>query len=123
MIIAIVRDTHHQFLTKARALAGTHLWVFLLAGIVAAATLPRAWLTYGPDENGSNSAQAALNLARTGVYRTPRDPGNPLFDYLLALVVPRASYVGSNLMVMGFYVLAVAAFAYLVWDSRRRLLL
>ena len=123
MIIETARDTRHQFLTKARALAGTHLWVFLLAGIVAAATLPRAWINYGPDENGPNSAQAALNLARTGVYRTPRDPGNPLFDYLLALVVPRASYVGANLLVLSFYVLAVAAFACLVWERRRRLLI
>jgi hypothetical protein len=122
MIIETAPATRHQVPMPAKALVGTRLGAFLLAVIVAAATLPRAWINYGPDENGPNSAQAALNLARTGVYRTPRDPGNPLFDYLLALVVPRASYVGANLLVLGFYVLAVAAFACLVWDSRRLLI-
>ncbi len=120
MIVETARTTRRPLLARAGALIGTHIWVLLLAGVVVAATLPRAWINYGPDENGPNSAQAALNLARTGVYRTPRDPGNPLFDYLLALVVPRASYVGANLLVLTFYALAVAAFAYLVWDSPRR---
>src|SRR5690349_2127647 len=106
MIIDTAPDTRHRFHKKATALVGTPLWLLLLAGVVAGATLPRAWINYGPDENGPNSAQAALNLAQTGVYRTPRDPGNPLFDYLLALVVPWASYIGANLLVLSFYGLA-----------------
>src|SRR5947209_2814131 len=70
-------------------------WPLLFALAVVPATLPRLLLNYGTDEDAWRSANAAANLAATGVYNPSRLPGNPLFEYVLALVVPWASHIGS----------------------------
>ncbi len=105
-------DTHP---TVGRQVAiAQRCWQAFVAITLVVATLPRLIINYGPDENGANSARAALRFFQTGVYSSSRAPGNPLFEYLLTPIVPWAGYIGANLLVLCFYVAAVLMFADLV---------
>ncbi len=106
-----------------QARGAQRLWLTLVAIMIAVATLPRLLINYGPDENGAHGAQAVLRFVQTGIYIPSRDPGNPLFEYLLTPIVPWAGYIGANLLVLLFYVAAVLIFADLVRQVPARWLL
>src|SRR5439155_11362773 len=87
--------------------------------IIALATLPRIFTNYGNDEDAWRIARAADTLATTGRYEPSRLPGNPLFEYLLTPIIPFVGHIGSNLLVLLSYILAVAIFAYLALATSR----
>jgi hypothetical protein len=94
-----------------------------MSALVLAATLPGAVLGYGMDWDAFRSAQAAEQLWTTGVYHPSRLPGNPLFEYLLAPIVPWGGHITSNLVVFVSYPACVGIFSLLVKDRANRWLL
>jgi len=60
----------------------------ILTAAILVATIPRLIINYGMDGDATRSALAAENLFRTGSYLPSRLPGNPLFEYMLSLIVP-----------------------------------
>jgi hypothetical protein len=84
--------------------------VLAAALAVLALTLPRAVLDYGYDPDAARSALAGRNLALTGTYVPSRLPGNPLFEYALALLSFAGGHAVANLFVLLTFALAVAAF-------------
>jgi hypothetical protein len=86
-------------------------------------TLPRLVLNPGLDGDAFRGMMAAEYLAQEGVYYPSRLPGNPLFEYLLAIVAPNGSHIVSNVMVLGFYFACIAAFALIVRERRDDLVL
>lgn len=91
---------------RPRALLGAALLALTLLGL----TLPRLAIDYGADGDAVLNAMGAERLATTGRYWPLRLPGSPLFDILLAAVVPWGGHLMANTLVLAFYVAAVAAF-------------
>jgi len=85
----------------------------ILTAAILLATIPRLIINYGMDGDATRSALAAENLFRTGSYLPSRLPGNPLFEYMLSLIVPWSGHFGSNLSVFFFYILSLWAFSIL----------
>lgn len=85
--------------------------------------LSRVGVDYGADGDARRSAAAALRLAASGDYTPSRLPGNPIFEYLLAAVVPWGGHLAANLFVAASYVVAVIAFHRLACARRHGLLL
>jgi hypothetical protein len=99
------------------------LLVLATAALAVAMILPRLGVDYGADGDARRSVAAALRLATTGEYRPSRLPGNPLFEIVLAAIVPWGGPVASNLFSAVSYALCVAAFYRLARGGRHALLL
>ncbi|RKY23735.1 MAG: hypothetical protein DRP79_08750, partial [Planctomycetota bacterium] len=108
---------------EAKTPLGKAISFAVLVAAVLLATAPRLVLNYGMDQDAARAAVAAERLAVTGKYTPSRLPGNPLFEYLLALIVPRAGHLGSNLLVFSFYLLCVWSFSLLAKGRRPSVLL
>ncbi len=89
---------------------GTAAWV-VVAVAVAAATVPRLVINYGSDGDAWRGAAAAMRLWQEGRYVPSRLPGNPLFEYALAVLVPWGGHVAANAAVLAFFAASIAAFA------------
>jgi hypothetical protein len=109
--------------SEHRSGSTNRLAVPTLIGAAGLLTLPSLLVGYGMDEDAWAGARAAVRLATTGVYHPSRLPGNPLFEYLLALLIPLGGHLASNLFVLASYGLLVAAFARLARDRREPVLL
>jgi hypothetical protein len=94
-----------------------------LALAVCAMTVPRLVINYGMDGDGIRGIIAARGLIETGTYIPSRLPGNPLFEYFLAVISLLDGHVLANLMVLVFYALCIAAFDILAEGRDHRLLL
>ncbi|MFZ5868293.1 MAG: hypothetical protein ACOYXY_20585 [Thermodesulfobacteriota bacterium] len=94
-----------------------------LAAIFVLMTLPRLVLNPGLDGDSFRGMMAAEYLAQEGVYHPSRLPGNPLFEYLLAIVAPAGGHILSNLVVLGFYFACIVAFSLIARERRDSLLL
>lgn len=81
----------------------------LLFAIVSIATIPRGFIGYGTDGDGWRSVAAAERFVTTDHYYPSRLPGNPNFEYMLALIDPWSGNVGTNLAVFLFFVLSIWA--------------
>ena len=97
--------------------------IIVIIALIGVMTLPRAIINYGLDSDAVTVAQAAEAFLSTGVYRTSRLPGYPLFEYILTLIIPWAGHIGANLFVLGTYILSVVGFARLVSERKERFLL
>jgi hypothetical protein len=75
------------------------------------------------DGDGIRGMIAGKGLIESGVYIPSRLPGNPLFEYFLAVVSLVNGHVLANLMVLGFYGLSVVAFWKIARDRDQPLLL
>jgi len=84
------------------------LAVIVLCGI---AIVPRLAINYGVDPDAVLGVIAAEKFMRTGVYYPSRLPGNPLFEYILAVPARFGNHIWTNLCVLAFYVLCVHAFS------------
>jgi hypothetical protein len=85
--------------------------VFVAALVVGA--LAALWLCdlgYGVDDDAWAGARAAVHFAETGVYEPSRLPGNPLFEWALALLVPWGGHRASNVFVLLSHAVLVSAF-------------
>ena len=80
------------------------------AALASVQIVPRLAVDYGADGDARRSAAAALHLAATGSYAPSRLPGNPLFEGVLAILVPWGGHVASNTFVASSYVAAIFAF-------------
>lgn len=100
-----------------------YAWLCVVAGAMALMTIPRVVINYGFDGDAARSAQAAEQLFETGTYQPSRMPGNPLFEYLLALVVPWGRHIAANLFVFVFYLVSIGAFWLYVRERDKSLLL
>ncbi len=89
---------------------GQRLLYCAAAAFAGLQIIPRIAVDYGADGDARRSAAAAQHLASTGSYEPSRLPGNPLFEYTLAALVPWGGPVASNSFVAASYVLAVLAF-------------
>jgi hypothetical protein len=98
-------------------------FLVLLALAVCAMTVPRLVINYGMDGDGIRGIIAGRGLLATGVYIPSRLPGNPLFEYFLTAISLLGGHVLTNLMVLTFYVLCIAAFRILAEDRDHQLLL
>lgn len=97
--------------------------IFVLVTIIGIMTIPRSVIDYGAEGDAARSVEAADEFFSTGVYRPSRLPGTPLFEYLLAIVVPWGGHIASNLLVLTFYVVSVSVFSFLVRGRDANLLL
>ena len=119
--IGLYRDTLAE-IGRKKASPRLLFWIGL-APIVLLMTLPRLILNPGLDGDAIRGMMAAEYLAQEGVYHPSRLPGNPLFEYLLAILSPVGGYILSNLVVLGFYFTCIVAFSLVVWERRDNLLL
>ncbi|MBM4328962.1 MAG: hypothetical protein FJ118_17585 [Deltaproteobacteria bacterium] len=97
-------------------------WTGLVA-IVLVMTAPRLVLNPGLDGDAIRGMMAAESLATEWVYHPSRLPGNPLFEYLLAIVAPVGGHILANLMVLGFFFACIAAFFLIVRERKHPFLL
>jgi hypothetical protein len=78
--------------------------------VIAAAVLPRLTIDYGLDGDSVRNAGTARTLHTEGRYVPNRLPGNPLHDYLLALLLPWGKHYAANSLSLVSFILAVAGF-------------
>ena len=97
-------------------------WLWLVIILAALATVPRLFVGYGTDGDATRGAVAAQRLMHDGEYRPSRLPGYPLFEGLLALLVPWGGHAAANAFVLLAYVLMVWAF-YRLGDGRENQLM
>ncbi len=99
------------------------IWIFIVVAIVGITTIPRLGIGYGSDGDATRSVEAAMDFLSNGVYKPSRMPGNPLFEYLLAVIVPWGGCIGSNLFIFSLYLICIGCFSFLVKERDNRLLL
>lgn len=99
------------------------VWTIILVVAVGMTVIPRLFTGYGADGDAARGVKSAQELFDTGKYIPSRLPGNPLFEYMTALVVPWGGYIGSNLFVFLFFILSVIAFSFLVKERNENLLM
>ncbi|HMK36210.1 MAG TPA: hypothetical protein VK463_14145 [Desulfomonilaceae bacterium] len=100
------------------------IWVFAgLALAVCLMTVPRLLINYGMDGDAIRGMLAGRNLVSTGMYIPSRLPGNPTFEYFLAVVSFIDGHVVANVLILAFYGLCIAAFRVLSKDYEHDLLL
>ena len=75
-------------------------WFIIISFLVLVFTVPCLYIDAGSDGDAIRGIRAAENLYKTGKYLQSRIPGNPLFEYLLFLIVPWGGYIGSNIFVL-----------------------
>lgn len=109
--------------TVKQNFSGHALLLVALAFAVCAMTIPRLLINYGMDGDGIRGMIAGKALAETGVYFPSRLPGNPLFEYFLAVVSLVDGHILANALVLVFYWLSIAAFWSLAEGRDHRLLL
>jgi len=97
------------------------IWLVLLVSLVSLLIVPRLLVNYGMDGDAWRGARSALHLFETGVYHPSRSPGNPLFEYILAVVIPWGGHIGGNLFVFLGYLASVLVFALLTEGREHRL--
>lgn len=94
-----------------------------LALLIAVMTIPRLLINYGMDGDAIRGMIAAQRLVETGTYIPSRLPGNPLFEYLLAVLSLLDGHILTNAVILAFYLAAIAGFRTLARDREHGLLL
>jgi len=97
--------------------------IFVVVVIVGMMTIPRLFINYGWEGDVLRDVKAAEEFFSTGVYHPSRLPGTPLFDGLLAIIVPWGGYIASNLTILILYGLTIGIFSFLVRERNANMLL
>lgn len=88
----------------------TRTYWIALAGLIALMTVPRLLINYGMDGDSIRGMIAAQRLIETGSYIPSRLPGNPLFEYILALLSLFDGHFLTNAMILASFAAAICAF-------------
>lgn len=88
------------------------IYLFLIAA-VSLSTIPSLLVNSGVDEDSVRSIRSADVLHETGVYCPSRLPGNPLFEFILAGIVPWGGHIAANLFSLAGFLLSIFAFSIL----------
>jgi len=78
--------------------------------LIAVMTVPRLLINYGMDGDAIRGMIAAEALVETGSYVPSRLPGNPLFEYILALLSLFDGHILTNMMILSTFAAAIWAF-------------
>lgn len=95
----------------------------MLGLAVSVLTVPRLLINYGMDGDAIRSMVVARHLVETGIYVPSRLPGNPLYEYVLALVSLADGHVLSNLIALASFGLCIGAFHLIVRDRNHGVIL
>ncbi|MBN1823294.1 MAG: hypothetical protein JW803_03135 [Endomicrobiales bacterium] len=98
--------------------------LFLSASIIFLAslfTLPRIFINYGVELDAVLGPMAAERLVETGAYTPSRFPGNPLFEYILALITAGGgNHAATNIFVFLSYLISIVFFFRIVREYEQR---
>jgi len=98
--------------------------ITVLAIIVfAILTVPRLFLDYGLDDDAYRSLIAADKIIQTGIYSPSRLPGNPLFEYMLSVLIKWDGCVLINTVILVSFLLSILAFYVLIREHADRYIL
>ncbi len=103
-------------------IAPSNRWpfAFIVGLALILLTVPSMLINYGMNGDAWRGPIAAKEFVDTGTYVPSRLPGNPLFEYVLAIVSLFDGYILSNMLVLACYPLCIAAFLYLIKDRDDR---
>src|SRR5207244_2071175 len=98
-----------------------------LTAIVLVLILPRAAIDYGASGDALNNALDASALVKSGLWdgaaQARHFPGAPLFEYMLAAIVPWGTHFATNGFVALFYLIGIWLFSLIVQAEPERWLL